>query len=307
MGLRKNLKISSVTLNWNGVDTLYPCMESLKNQDMTLYEVIVVDNCSEDGSVEMIEKNFPDVVIVRNEANFGAPRGRNRGLKRALEKPVDYIFTLDNDLYADRSCVRELVTQAENNSKIGIIGAFIYDAESPDHLISAGGMVYYTQNVSGQLKKYSSGQTLVDVDYCGTGHMLTKREVFHQIGLLDETFIGYGFEDTDFGFRARRAGFRICTCPVAKVWHKPHSNIGRYSFSKKYLESRNAVIFMKRYAKFCNWIKFLFFAILGLPYAFVTQGIFGRKMSGVWGKAKGLFDGFLNRKKTALKILNKKG
>lgn len=302
--LRKDLKISSVTLNWNGAATLYQCIASLKNQDMDLYEIIVADNGSDDKSIEIIEKDFLDVVIVRNKANLGAPCGRNCGLRRALEKPVDYIFTLDNDLFAERSCVRELVTHAENNPEIGIIGAFIYDAKNANRLISAGGVVRYTQNVGGQLIRYPSGQTLIDVDYCGTGHMLTKRKVFDRIGLLDEIFIGYGFEDTDFSFRSKRAGFRICTSPAAKVWHKPHSNIGDYSFSKKYLESRNAVVFMKRYANFSKWIKFIFFAVLGLPYAFVVQGVIRHKMSGVWGKVRGLFDGFCNKEKKAYEILS---
>jgi len=302
--LRKDIKISSVTLNWNGQDVLPECIQSLKSLDLRLYEIIVVDNNSEDGSIEILKRDFPDVVVIQNERNFGAPRGRNVGLKRALEKPIDYVFTLDNDLFADSKCLSELVSLAEQYPDIGTICAFVYDANNPRRLLSAGGIVDYTQNVSRPLIVSRPDESLYGIDFCGTGHMLTRRKVFDEIGLLDETFIGYGFEDTDFGFRVRRADYRVCACPAAKVWHRPHSNIGSYTFRKKYLESRNAVVFMRRYATFQNWVKYLFFAVFGLPYAFISQGLMKGNVRGVWGKAKGLYDGFFGREDLALEMLN---
>lgn len=300
---RNEIKVSSVTLNWNGRDVLLRCIDSLLKQTFELFEIIVVDNGSEDDSVAMVKEKFPEVVVVQNEANFGAPKGRNAGLRRAMEKQVDYIFTLDNDLFADSQCVAEMVKYAEANPEIGMMGAFIYDAARTDHLLSAGNIVSFTQNVTGPFIVHPPYDTLYDVDFVGTGHLLTRRSVFESIGYLDETFIGYGFEDTDFGMRAAGEGFRISVCPSAKVWHTPHSNVGVYSFRKKYLESRNAVIFMRRYGTFWGWIKFLFYAIFGLPYAFVVQGLMKKHLPGVWGKARGLVDGFLGRKALAESLL----
>ena len=149
--------------------------------DIALYEIIVVDNNSTDDSVEIIKRDFPVVVILNNEQNLGAPRGRNVGSRRAFQKPVDYILTLDNDLFIEKSCLKELLQFSEQGLTIGTIGAFIYDAANPQHLLSAGGVVDYTQNISRQLLKYSSQEHLIDVDYCGTGAMLTRRRIFNEL------------------------------------------------------------------------------------------------------------------------------
>lgn len=297
-----NIKISSVTINWNGARVLEKCLNSLKNLNFKLHEIIVVDNNSDDHSIEMIQKKFPDVVLIANRQNLGAPAGRNVGLRRALEKPVDYVFTLDNDLFADSLCVDHLVKWAEKDTRIGTIGAFIYDAISSERLLSGGGIVDFSQNISRQLMRIPEQTDLIDVDYCGTGAMLTRRKVFDELGLPDEIFVGYGYEDTDFGMRVHQAGYRVCTCPTAHVWHMPHSNIGRYTFRKKYLESRNAIIFMRRHGDRKAWIKFLIMAFLGLFYAFVLQ-IFNERLSGVFGKFLGLVDGILNREALLKKIM----
>jgi len=300
--MRDNIKVSSVTLNWNGRGVLSRCIMSLKNQTLPLYEIIVVDNCSQDGSAEEIQREYSDIVVLKNPRNYGAPKGRNVGLRRALEKAVDYIFILDNDLFAAEDCVEKLVSKAEENPSIGNIGAFIYDYTKKDRLLSAGGIVDFTQNVSRQLLKVSDPNGLYSVSYCGTGHMLARASVFKEVGLLDESFVGYGFEDTDFGMRVRKAGYSICTYGEAKVWHILSSGIGRYSFRKKYLEARNAIIFMKRYANFFNWLKYMFFVLSGLIVAVFIQVPKGN-FPGVIGKARGLIDGLLNKTELAEKIL----
>ena len=305
--MKNDAKVTSITLNYNGQEFLSKCVESLKNSDYRLYEIIVVDNHSEDDSIDFMKKNFPDVVVLRNQGNFGVARGYNVGIRHALKKPIDYVFTIDNDLYVDSRCLSELVSQAEKNLDIGAIGTFVYDVSNPNHLLSAGGRVDFTQNVSRLLKAFPLDNELIDVDFCGTGHRLVRRKVFDEIGLLDEIFIGYGFEDTDFGFRVRKAGYRNCTCPAAKAWHKPFSGIGAYTFRKKYLESRNAVLFMKRYAGFKEWAKYLFFAVMGLPFAFLYYGLMKKRMGGVWGKTKGLIDGFRGREEMAHKMLGLSG
>lgn len=301
--MESGIKVASVTLNWNGNDVLPRCIESLIKSHFRLSEIIVVDNGSKDGSIGTILQAFPEVVVIQNETNLGVGGGYNVGLKRALEKSVDYILTIDNDLFMDPHCLEELVSYSEENKNVGVIGAFIYDAGNTGLLLSAGGLVDYTQNVTRQLKVFDPHQSLIDVDFCGTGHRFTRRRVFDEIGLLDEDFIGYGYEDTDFSYRVRRAGYRVCTCPTARMWHSPHSNIGVYTFRKKYLETRNAILFVKKYGTFKNKLKYGFYLILGLPVAFLIHGIGKRRLCGVVGKIFGIVAGILNRKTFAIKLL----
>lgn len=300
--MKQTPRVTSVTLSWKGREVLLRCIRSLKAQTLPLSEIIVVDNHSRDGSAETVREAFPGVIVLENPANFGAPKGRNVGLRRALERPVDYIFTLDNDLYAAPDCVEKMVAPMEKNEDIATVGAFIYDDADPDRLLSAGAIVDYTQNVSRQLLDADDPDRLYPISYCGTGHMMTRASVYRELGLLDEGFIGYGFEDTDFGMRTRKAGYEIVSTGRARVWHTAHANIGHYTFRKKYLESLNAIRFMKRYGTMRTWSKYLCFLGMSLVGAALVQIPKGRK-SGVIGKCRGVWDGMRGRDDLAREIL----
>ena len=189
---------------------------------------------------------------------------------------------------------------------MGVAGAGIYYADRPDVIFSAGHWINWTQNLVGTrgANKRDTGQyaPLADVDYVGTGAMLTRRQVYEEVGLLDDGFIGYGYEDTDFGIRVNKAGYRVVCYLPARVWHQPHTNIGRYSFRKKYLEGRNAIRFMNMYGSPSRWMKFVFYASLGLLYASIREGLRGN-MGGVIGKARGLYDGLRGREDFARRLL----
>jgi GT2 family glycosyltransferase len=299
-------QVSAVVLNWNGKNLLRQCLQSLQDQVYDLKEVIVVDNGSIDGSADMVKNEFPGAKLLCQQENLGAPKGRNVGIKESLKRVPAYIFTLDNDLYVDKSTISRLVKILDDNPDIGVVGAGIYYADRPDVIFSAGQWVNWTQNLvstrGANQKDKGQFALLKDVDYVGTGAMLTRRSVFENVGLPDESYIGYGYEDTDFGIRVRKAGLRVVCYLPAKVWHRPHSGVGRYSFKKKYLESRNAIRFMRIYGTPSRWAKFTVYVTLGLVYAFFREGLRGN-MGGVMGKARGLVDGIRDREELALELL----
>ena len=305
--MKKFSKVSVVILNWNKKDLVLECIESVKAVNSQLFEIVVVDNNSNDGSAEAVKEKFPDVILIKNSKNLGAIAGRNVGLKRCLETNPDYIFAIDNDLIADAEVINGLMKAFESDPQVGVAGAKIYDFSEPDLILSAGSKLDYTQNI---VRQYGRGEKDIgqydeirEVDWVGTGAMLVKWEVFEKIGLLDTTFIGYGYEDVDFGVMARKANYKVVFCPFGKVWHRPHSGIGKYTFKKKYLEARNAIYFMNKHAKFHNWLKYLVFVSLGLIYALFREGLRGN-VGGVFGKIKGLYDGFRGDEEFALKLMN---
>jgi len=298
----------AVVLNWNSKDILRECLESLTKSEYPLSMIIVADNGSVDGSQQMIKAHFPGIILVENGENLGVPAGKNRGIQRALEEDVDYIYTLDNDLIIQPQTIKELVSFLEKNAHVGCAGSIIYYYDHPDVIFSAGHYVDWSQNLvctrganqkdSGQLEEASI------VDYVGAGAMLTRKSIFNVVGLLDPGFIGYGYDDADFGLRVSRAGYKVVCYTRSKVWHRPFSGIGRYSFKKKYLESRNAIRFLKMYGNRRNWTKFLFYAVAGLFYASIREGIRGNFM-GVVGKARGLYDGLRGREGFAYDLLKR--
>jgi GT2 family glycosyltransferase len=301
-------KVSIVVVNWNGKDVLRNCLASIEKLAYPISEVIVVDNGSTDDSVEMLRREYPgQIYLIALEKNFGAPKGRNVGVTRAVDTGVDFVFCLDNDLTIAPDAITRLLEVTRRDSRIAMVGALILRMDKPDIIFSAGHVINWKQNLVGTL---GSGQKLTgqfkdiwDVHYVGSGAVLIRSDYIRRHGMFDESYIGYGYEDTEYGYRAINLGYRVVCCADARTWHQPHSGIGRYSFRKKYLETRNAVRFIKRYGTIANWLKYLGFVIPGFAYAFVREGARGY-LPGVIGKVRGFIDGLRNRDDLALRLLN---
>jgi GT2 family glycosyltransferase len=299
--------LAAVVLNYNCRDRLEQCLRSLENSTYPISRIIVADNGSTDGSITMVKDQFPRVVLVENGFNLGAPAGRNRGISKALLLQTDYIYTLDNDLTIAPDAIEKLIIYMESDQTAGCCGSAIYYEDQPDVIFSAGQFVDWTQNLvrSRGMGQKDRGQfaAYTEVDYVGTGAMLCRRTIYEQIGLLDEDYIGYGYEDTDFGMRVWQAGFRVVCCMDSKTWHMPFSGIGRYSFKKKYLETRNAIQFIRKYGNGWSYVKYSFYTIGGIFYAAIREGLRGN-MRGVLGKALGLVDGIRGRTELAYQLLD---
>ncbi len=261
--------------------------------------IIVVDNASTDGSAEAVRNAFPEAVLIVNDRNYGAQEGKNIGLRKAIQASVDYIYMVDNDIVVDPYSLSRLVQTAENDQAVGMVGTKMYDYSKPNILLSAGGIIDFTQNVGRGRgdREEDRGQydRIEAVDYLWGGALLVRRDVLVKVGLFDPGYLGYWFEDTDLSVRVMKAGYRIVFNPYAKVWHKPHATLEQFSYRKKYLTARNAIRFMKKYATGRQWIKYLFFAVGGLPYAFVRDLILRGNGMGAIGKARGLIDGLFRK------------
>jgi GT2 family glycosyltransferase len=128
------------------------------------------------------------------------------------------------------------------------------------------------------------------VDYFPGFGFMARREVFEKLNFLDETFYGYGHEDTDFCLRAAQLGYRVVYVPKAIMWHRGSATIGGYSPRKKYLEAVNSVYFVRKYGRFSDYLRYAFFAGFGLIYALIVQSVRGNHTA-VFAKARGIWDG----------------
>ena len=136
--MRNKSKVSVVILNWNRKAFLLSCIESIQEMDYPCFEIIVVDNHSTDGSVEAVRNQFTTVTLIENDRNYGAIGGKNIGLTRALESPVDYIYMVDNDMINDRQTLSRLVDVLDLHEDVGLVAPVMYDYSQPDIIISAG-------------------------------------------------------------------------------------------------------------------------------------------------------------------------
>jgi GT2 family glycosyltransferase len=299
--------VSVVILNWNRKEMLLDCLRSIKELDYPIYEIIVVDNASTDGSVQAVHEKYPDVVLIENDKNYGAIGGKNIGLRQALQSDVEYVYMQDNDIVAAKDTLTKLVEVAEGDSNVGMVGAMMYDYSKPDTILSAGGTIDWTQNVSrgrgDSQKDVGQFSKIEPVDYLWGGAVLVRKSVLEKVGLFDEDYIGYWFEDSDLSVRVANGGYKVLFNPFSKVWHKPHATAEQFSYRKKYLAARNAIRFMKKHASPMQWAKYLFFSIGGLPYMYLRDIFSGKNLGGTRGKAKGIWDGIWNNDKDVEVIL----
>jgi len=239
-------KIFVVIPNWNGLDFIRPCLDSLQKQSLKPM-IIVVDNGSTDGSWELIEKDYPAVTLIKLPTNTGFAGGVNTGIKRALKENAEDIILFNNDAVADKDFVERLVQAASNNPECGIVTCKFMRLDKK-HLDSTGDFysVWGLPSPRGR-NEVDSGQYDNDVNVFGAsgGASLYKAELFNDIGIFDEDFFAY-FEDVDISFRAQLAGWKVLFEPKAKAYHHVSATSSRLGDFARYHSAKN---FLLLYAK----------------------------------------------------------
>jgi GT2 family glycosyltransferase len=287
-------RIVAVVPNWNGKADTLECLQSLNQQSYKNLEIVIVDNGSQDGSVEAISAQFSAVTLICNQENLGTAVAENMGMTYALERDVDYIAILNNDTIFDPDMFHALVQVAEADERVAVAGPKMYYYDEPELLWAAGGIIDFTEVVC-RMRGYNQedrGQydLPADVDYIPSCALLAKASAARKVGLLDPIYFAY-FDDPDWCWRMHQHGYRIRYVPAARMWHKVSRTAGGYSPQGCYAMGVNAVIFMKKYARWYQWVKWFIFAVLSLPFLYVVR-LFQGKAKSVWAKALGIRDGF---------------
>lgn len=247
--------ISILTVNYNGIQHLKDCFESIFNQTFLDYEVVMVDNGSKDESVDFVRKNFPKVKIVIAGKNLGFAGGNNFGLKYC---EGEHIFFLNNDVKVAPEALAELNKIISTNNHYQIFAPFLISLPHPDKADSAGDGVYTWGPVYSHTG-YPISQFLQQREVasaCG-GAALYARSVLNEIGVFDEDFF-LNFEDLDLGFRARHAGYRTLFLPSVKVFHKGSATLGgKKSYLSTYYSERNYLWFIIKNFPGFSFIRFI--------------------------------------------------
>ena len=277
-------RISVIIPTYNGWNTLKDCITSILNQSLAPYEIIVVDNASVDGTWENIS-NYVDSFsrvnskkvladnlnfkfkIIRNKKNLGVTGGRNTGIRLA-DKRTDYLFFFDHDMVADKNMFQNLIKIAEGDSSSGIITPKVYYWEDKKRIWSAGtGINLWTGQVLFRGGKDNGQYEKTEEVQVAPAAMFVKKEVIAKVKFFDNRYFAT-YEDTDFCFRAKKAGFKIIYEPKAIAYHKispdPEDEAKRL-LSRGYLVGKNRILFMKDFGK-SFLIFFLFLPIYCLHY-----------------------------------------
>ncbi len=211
--------ISVIIPNWNGARFLPTCLDSLRRQTYPNFEVIVVDNASTDNSVELIEREYPEVRLVKLSTNRGLTGGANAGIQVARG---EIIALLNNDTEADPQWLMELHRALEADPEAGMVASKMLLFDRRDVIHSAGDF-YRVDGVPGNRGVWERDEGQFDGDRrvfgaCG-GAAAYRRAMLEEIGLFDEDFFMY-CEDVDLAWRAQLAGYPCAFAPRAIVYHR---------------------------------------------------------------------------------------
>lgn len=278
--LMKHPRIVIIVVNYKLKADTIDCIQSLLNAKATISDLIVVDNASNDGSVEAIRGVFgPDLRIIEAEDNKGYPHALNIGIPIALEMGADWALLMNNDVLVDANFLTELERAILAYPKYRLIAPMILYHAAPDRIWFLGskaipGTIIGVRSYRGVIDTGDFPEIL-DIDFVHGCTMMVHREVFEKIGMFDDEQIIYG-DDADFSWRARLAGFKMAAVTKAKMWHKISLTMGRQKPKTVYLRTRNTILFYKRYAKNLQLlIMFLFTTargiILSIRYLFKNQ------------------------------------
>lgn len=234
----KNYRTSVIIPNWNGRHLLKDCLKSLQKQTRKDFEIIVVDNGSVDSSVGFIEKNFPQVKLVKLNKNYGFAKAINEGVRAS---GADYVVFLNNDTRVDSRWLEYLIRTADEHPEVVSVGSKILNFYNRKIIDGVGILI----NEVGQAKslgwqekdrgQYDKSQYVFGAT---AGAALFKRAIFIKAGLFDENYFMY-CEEVDWAFRAQFLGYKSIYCPLALVFHKHKMSSKKFPQHLEYWQFRN--------------------------------------------------------------------
>jgi len=246
-------KIFIVILNYNGKKVIKNCLTSIFKADYPDFEVVLVDNNSSDDSLEFAKKNFSKAHFIKNNENLGYAAGNNIGIRFALERMAKYVLLINNDTEVEKDFLIKLVEKTEKDEKIGIAGPVIFNGHNRQVWFSRGKINWLTMKTEHEKNFFAAD--CYNTEFVTGCAMLIRASVFKKIGLLDEDFFLY-WEDVDFSWRARRAGFKNVIVASNWIYHfeKSESNLKQKTY---WLVISGLIFFQKNTPFLCRpWIKF---------------------------------------------------
>lgn len=218
-------KIGLVTITYNSADVLQPFLDCVWQQTHSNLVLYIIDNASEDDTHLILEKeNDSRLQIINNSTNFGVAKANNQGIKRAIADDCDQVLIINNDVEFEATLIEKLL-QLQDERSCSLVTPKMMYYDNPNHIWYAGSWFIKKKGylpLHRGIKEIDEGyfDKIVEVEYAPTCCLLAKKEVFQDVGMMDEKYFVY-FDDTDFSYRVWKDGrHKIFYCPNVKFYHK---------------------------------------------------------------------------------------
>jgi len=233
-GNDKGMELSIIIVNWNTRELLQRCLESVEETVRNFsHEVFVVDNASTDGSGAMVKERFPEVRLIENSENRGFGNANNQALRIMAGK---YALLLNSDTVLTKHAAAELVSCLESHPEAAMACGQLLNADGSLQNSVAAFPTLLTLMTNLPLletlfpKRFPSKRYVhtgpIEVDSAIGACLLVRKEAIDAVGMFDERYYFF-FEETDWAFRMRRAGWKVLYVPNAFIYHHQGQSIGR--------------------------------------------------------------------------------
>jgi len=226
------MNLSIVIVNYNTETLLRSCLKSVyAGANGTPFDIFVADNDSHDGSVAMIQSEFPQVKLIENESNLGFSKANNTLI---AQSDANYVLLLNPDTLVVGDAIERVMEYMETHSEVGICGCRVLNTDRTLQLacrrsIPTPKVAFYrltglstlfpnSKTMARYNMTYEDPERTHEVDAVSGAFLMIRRKAIEDIGLLDERFFMYG-EELDWCLRAKRAGWSVVYYPEAEIIH----------------------------------------------------------------------------------------
>jgi GT2 family glycosyltransferase len=251
-------QLAIVLVNWNSFELTKDTLESLQQTTYTNYDCIIVDNGSVDGSGDLIEKSFPNCIVLKSATNKGFTGGNNIGMEFALQHGYEFIMMLNNDVVVEPNFLEPLIARLVQNPTIGAVQPLIYFHHDRNIIWNAGSTyntllgIYNTPDYNKKDSGHQFKNKSKKIDWITGCAFMIRASVLNNVGLLREAFFMY-YEDVDLSFRIKSAGYQLDYVPNSVIYHiagmslktKEKGKEGFVSPKVHYLNVRNRIWCLK--------------------------------------------------------------
>jgi len=254
------MTLSIIIVNYNVKHFLHQCLKSIERAKHNIdLEIFVVDNNSVDGSINMIQNEFPYVKLIANEKNTGFATANNQAIKRAKGK---YILLLNPDTIIEENTLHKTINFLQKNTEAGALGVKMIDGngdflpESKRSLPSPSIAFYKIFGLSFLFPKskkfgkyhlnYLDKEKTHEIDVISGAFFMTRKQILDEIGLLDENFFMYG-EDIDLSYRIQKHGYKNFYLPTTSIIHYKGESTKKTSINYIFTFYQAMIIFVKKH------------------------------------------------------------
>jgi GT2 family glycosyltransferase len=286
--------VCAVVINWNRPRETLTCLRSLSLTSYPALAILLVDNGSEDGSVETIRREFPGVELIRNPDNRGFGAAANQGIARAQTRGASYVFLLNNDATVAPDALERLVETAAGG-RVGAVAPLVLFPGTEDRIWSAGArmnsVTLGNMDTRHGRRWKASWPRILERDYLYGCALLLNLKALEVAGGFDERYFMY-FEDMDLCLRLKAGGHALRLDSAARAWHQgAASSGGRGTAMERYWSARSSVLFFRKNARGVQWLGILPWRLFSTVRIVLCMLAAGRPDAAI-AYGRGLRDGF---------------